>query len=114
MVSLNFLPWMDGGVGEGLAWPRPPVCLSPPCREPFVQENLLMFTKLFQMFLNRSVRTDLVNPRNALMVSRVAKVLVQPGLPEMVQKGENLVWMCPFRQQQTEILLCRRAVLPGA
>ncbi|XP_070703197.1 sphingomyelin phosphodiesterase 4 isoform X1 [Pempheris klunzingeri] len=58
--------------------------------EAFVQENLLMFTKLFQVFLNRAVRTDLVNAKNALMVFRVAKVFAQPNLAEMIQKGEQL------------------------
>ncbi|XP_053543823.1 sphingomyelin phosphodiesterase 4 isoform X2 [Ictalurus punctatus] len=56
----------------------------------FVQENLLMYTKLFQGFLNRSLRTDLVSAKNALMVFRVAKVFAQPNLPEMIQKGEQL------------------------
>ncbi|XP_018541888.1 LOW QUALITY PROTEIN: sphingomyelin phosphodiesterase 4 [Lates calcarifer] len=58
--------------------------------ESFVQENLLMYTKLFQVFLNRAVRTDLVNAKNALMVFRVAKVFAQPNLSEMIQKGEQL------------------------
>uniref|UniRef100_A0A672Z6H5 Sphingomyelin phosphodiesterase 4 n=1 Tax=Sphaeramia orbicularis TaxID=375764 RepID=A0A672Z6H5_9TELE len=58
--------------------------------EMFVQENLLMYTKLFQVFLNRAVRTDLVNAKNALMVFRVAKVFSQPNLAEMIQKGEQL------------------------
>nr|XP_046241020.1 sphingomyelin phosphodiesterase 4 isoform X1 [Scatophagus argus] len=58
--------------------------------ESFVQENLLLYTKLFQVFLNRSVRTDLVNAKNALMVFRVAKVFAQPNLAEMIQKGEQL------------------------
>ncbi|KAM4583253.1 sphingomyelin phosphodiesterase 4 isoform 1-T1 [Fundulus diaphanus] len=58
--------------------------------EPFVHENLLLYTKLFQGFLNRAVRTDLVNPKNALMVFRVAKVFAQPNLEEMIQKGEQL------------------------
>ncbi|XP_076602193.1 sphingomyelin phosphodiesterase 4 isoform X1 [Chaetodon auriga] len=58
--------------------------------ESFVQENLLMYTKLFQVFLNRTVRTDLVNAKNALMVFRVAKVFSQPNLAEMIQKGEQL------------------------
>lgn len=65
-----------------------PVTLLLCCRETFVQENLLMYTKLFQVFLNRAVRTDLVNAKNALMVFRVAKVFAQPNLAEMVQKGE--------------------------
>ncbi|XP_048876107.1 sphingomyelin phosphodiesterase 4 isoform X2 [Brienomyrus brachyistius] len=56
----------------------------------FVQENLLMYTRLFQGFLNRAVRTDLVNTKNALMVFRVGKVFAQPNLPEMIQKGEQL------------------------
>lgn len=58
--------------------------------ESFVHENLLMYTKLFQVFLNRAVRTDLVNAKNALMVFRVAKVFCQPNLAEMIQKGEQL------------------------
>ncbi|KAM8756186.1 sphingomyelin phosphodiesterase 4 isoform 4-T4 [Acanthopagrus schlegelii] len=58
--------------------------------ESFVQENLLMYTKLFQVFLNRTMRTDLVNAKNALMVFRVAKVFAQPNLAEMIQKGEQL------------------------
>lgn len=48
-----------------------------------------MYTKLFQVFLNRTVRTDLVNAKNALMVFRVAKVFAQPNLADMIQKGEN-------------------------
>ncbi|XP_052596015.1 sphingomyelin phosphodiesterase 4 isoform X1 [Peromyscus californicus insignis] len=57
---------------------------------PFIQENLLMYTKLFVSFLNRALRTDLVSPKNALMVFRVAKVFAQPNLTEMIQKGEQL------------------------
>ncbi|XP_007533843.1 sphingomyelin phosphodiesterase 4 isoform X2 [Erinaceus europaeus] len=57
---------------------------------PFVQENLLMYTKLFVAFLGRALRTDLVSPKNALMVFRVAKVFAQPNLAEMIQKGEQL------------------------
>ncbi|XP_053326443.1 sphingomyelin phosphodiesterase 4 isoform X2 [Spea bombifrons] len=57
---------------------------------PFVQENLLVYTKLFLRFINRALRTDLVSPKNALMLFRVAKVFSQPKLPEMIQKGEQL------------------------
>lgn len=56
-------------------------------RAPFVQENLLMYSKLFVSFLNRALRTDLVSPKNALMVFRVAKVFAQPNLADMIQKG---------------------------
>lgn len=47
-----------------------------------------MYTKLFVGFLSRALRTDLVSPKNALMVFRVAKVFAQPNLAEMIQKGE--------------------------
>uniref|UniRef100_A0A8D0MMP0 Sphingomyelin phosphodiesterase 4 n=1 Tax=Sus scrofa TaxID=9823 RepID=A0A8D0MMP0_PIG len=57
---------------------------------PFVQENLLIYTKLFLGFLSRALRTDLVSPKNALMVFRVAKVFAQPNLAEMIQRGEAL------------------------
>uniref|UniRef100_A0A8B9Y0L9 Sphingomyelin phosphodiesterase 4 n=1 Tax=Bos mutus grunniens TaxID=30521 RepID=A0A8B9Y0L9_BOSMU len=63
---------------------------SPHHRAPFVQENLLIYTKLFLGFLNRALRTDLVSPKNALMVFRVAKVFAQPNLAEMIQRGEQL------------------------
>uniref|UniRef100_A0A3P9LMC9 Sphingomyelin phosphodiesterase 4 n=1 Tax=Oryzias latipes TaxID=8090 RepID=A0A3P9LMC9_ORYLA len=58
--------------------------------EPFIQENLLMYTRLFQGFLNRALRMDLVNGKNALMVFRVAKVFSQPNLSEMIQRVEQL------------------------
>ncbi|KAB0397503.1 hypothetical protein E2I00_016179, partial [Balaenoptera physalus] len=38
----------------------------------------------------RALRTDLVSPKNALMVFRVAKVFAQPNLAEMIQRGEQL------------------------
>lgn len=50
-----------------------------------------MYTKLFVGFLNRALRTDLVSPKNALMVFRVAKVFAQPNLAEMIQKGKSSV-----------------------
>lgn len=46
-----------------------------------------MYTKIFQSFLNRAMRTDLVNAKNALMVFRVAKVFAQPNLADIIQKG---------------------------
>lgn len=61
-------------------------------RASFVQENLLMYTKLFQSFLNRAMRTDLVNAKNALMVFRVAKIFAQPNLADMIQKGTKNVF----------------------
>ncbi|XP_026538699.1 sphingomyelin phosphodiesterase 4 [Notechis scutatus] len=74
---------------------QPPSVEAPPRSvsekwEPFVQENLLLYTKLFVSFLNRALRTDLVSPKNALMVFRVAKVFAQPRLAEMIQRAEQL------------------------
>ncbi|XP_072271682.1 sphingomyelin phosphodiesterase 4 isoform X2 [Pyxicephalus adspersus] len=57
---------------------------------PFVQENLLIYTKLFLRFLNRAIRSDLVNQKNAFMLFRVTKVFSQLNLAEMIQKGEQL------------------------
>ncbi|XP_006875904.1 PREDICTED: sphingomyelin phosphodiesterase 4 [Chrysochloris asiatica] len=72
---------------------------------PFVQENLLLYTKLLVGFLNRALRTDLVSPKNALMVFRVAKVFAQPNLVEMIQKGEQLFLepelVLPHRQHRS-------------
>uniref|UniRef100_A0A8C5D319 Sphingomyelin phosphodiesterase 4 n=1 Tax=Gadus morhua TaxID=8049 RepID=A0A8C5D319_GADMO len=71
--------------------PQPDLSRTVPDRwGSFVEENLLMYTKLFQGFLNRAIRTDLVNAKNALMVFRVAKVFSQMNLPDMIQKGEQL------------------------
>ncbi|XP_069817272.1 sphingomyelin phosphodiesterase 4 isoform X3 [Dendropsophus ebraccatus] len=71
---------------------------------PFVQENLLMYTKLFLRFLNRASRSDLCSPKNALMLFRAAKVFSQPNLPEMIQKGEQLLLepepVLPHRQHR--------------
>ncbi|OCT98272.1 hypothetical protein XELAEV_180105021mg, partial [Xenopus laevis] len=73
----------------------------------FVQENLLFYTKLFLRFLSRALRTDLVNPKNALMVFRAAKVFSQQNLPKMIQNGEQL-FLAPehvIPQRQHRLLL---------
>uniref|UniRef100_A0A8C6SWE9 Sphingomyelin phosphodiesterase 4 n=1 Tax=Neogobius melanostomus TaxID=47308 RepID=A0A8C6SWE9_9GOBI len=86
---LSFIqPWRY--TGEKATAPPDQNRTVPEKWEAFVQENLLVYTKLFQVFLNRAVRTDLVNAKNALMIFRVAKVFSQPNLPEMIQKGEQL------------------------
>lgn len=46
-------------------WPQPATSVP---RVPFVQENLLMYTKLFVGFLNHVLHTDLVSPKHVLMV----------------------------------------------
>ncbi|KAG7272046.1 hypothetical protein CRUP_025983 [Coryphaenoides rupestris] len=87
-------PWRYTGAaaaGGEAASPQPDLGRIVPDRwGSFVEENLLMYTKLFQGFLNRAVRIDLVNAKNALMVFRVAKVFSQMNLPDMIQRGEQL------------------------
>ncbi|XP_064128443.1 sphingomyelin phosphodiesterase 4 isoform X2 [Loxodonta africana] len=87
---LSYLqPWRYAPEKQAPSSDTQPRCVSERWA-PFVQENLLMYTKLFVGFLNRALRTDLVSPKNALMVFRVAKVFAQPNLMEMIQKGEQL------------------------
>uniref|UniRef100_A0A8C8W410 Sphingomyelin phosphodiesterase 4 n=1 Tax=Peromyscus maniculatus bairdii TaxID=230844 RepID=A0A8C8W410_PERMB len=87
---LSYLqPWRYAPEKQVQSSDSQPRCVSEKWA-PFIQENLLMYTKLFVSFLNRALRTDLVSPKNALMVFRVAKVFAQPNLTEMIQKGEQL------------------------
>ncbi|XP_008067016.1 sphingomyelin phosphodiesterase 4 isoform X4 [Carlito syrichta] len=87
---LSYLqPWRYAPEKQAQSSDSQPRCVSEKWA-PFVQENLLMYTKLFVGFLNRVLRTDLVSAKNALMVFRVAKVFAQPNLAEMIQKGEQL------------------------
>ncbi|XP_040475493.1 sphingomyelin phosphodiesterase 4 isoform X2 [Ursus maritimus] len=87
---LSYLqPWRYAPEKQAQSSDCQPRCVSDRWA-PFVQENLLMYTKLFVGFLSRALRTDLVSPKNALMVFRVAKVFAQPNLAEMIQKGEQL------------------------
>ncbi|XP_077359282.1 sphingomyelin phosphodiesterase 4 isoform X2 [Festucalex cinctus] len=64
--------------------------IDPERWEVFVQENLLVYTKLFQVFLNRVGRMNLVNGKNALMLFRVAKVFSQDHLLDLIYKAEQL------------------------
>nr|XP_054535728.1 sphingomyelin phosphodiesterase 4 isoform X2 [Pan troglodytes] len=87
---LSYLqPWRYAPDKQASGSDSQPRCVSEKWA-PFVQENLLMYTKLFVGFLNRALRTDLVSPKHVLMVFRVAKVFAQPNLAEMIQKGEQL------------------------
>lgn len=48
-----------------------------------------MYTKLFQGFLSRSLRTELLHSHNALTVLRVTKVFSHHNLAHFIQKGES-------------------------
>lgn len=54
----------------------------------FVANNLLAYTAIFQQLLPRFMRTDLVAPKNALMLFRVTKVFSQPHLAKMICEVE--------------------------
>ncbi|XP_043253713.1 sphingomyelin phosphodiesterase 4 isoform X1 [Colletes gigas] len=56
---------------------------------PFVVNNLLAYTAIFQQLLPRFMRTDLVAPKNALMLFRVTKVFSQPYLSRMICEVER-------------------------
>ncbi|XP_044015762.1 sphingomyelin phosphodiesterase 4-like [Aphidius gifuensis] len=55
----------------------------------FVANNLLAYTAIFEQLLPRFIRTDLVAPKNALMLFRVTKVFSQPHLAEMLIETES-------------------------
>uniref|UniRef100_A0A674BAA9 Sphingomyelin phosphodiesterase 4-like n=1 Tax=Salmo trutta TaxID=8032 RepID=A0A674BAA9_SALTR len=57
----------------------------------FIQENILMYTRLFSFFLKRLAHVDLVNIDNATMVFRMTKVFAQTSLPELIENGEKLL-----------------------
>lgn len=54
----------------------------------FVANNLLAYTAIFQQLLPRFMRTDLIAPKNALMLFRVTKVFAQPHLAHMLSEAE--------------------------
>ncbi|KAG7198867.1 hypothetical protein KM043_015693 [Ampulex compressa] len=55
----------------------------------FVANNLLAYTAIFQQLLPRFMRTDLVAPKNALMLFRVTKVFSQPHLAKIICEMES-------------------------
>ncbi|XP_048509001.1 sphingomyelin phosphodiesterase 4 isoform X2 [Athalia rosae] len=83
----------------------------------FVANNLLAYTAIFQQLLPRFMRTDLVAPKNALMLFRVTKVLAQPKLARMLFEIESCMddarlsrgkvstnqWSATVRQQIIEL-----------
>ncbi|XP_012542626.1 sphingomyelin phosphodiesterase 4 [Monomorium pharaonis] len=57
----------------------------------FVANNLLAYTVVFQQLLPRFTRTDLVAPKNALMLFRVTKVFSQSYLAKMICEVESCI-----------------------
>ncbi|XP_012349090.1 sphingomyelin phosphodiesterase 4 isoform X1 [Apis florea] len=56
---------------------------------PFIAHNLLAYSAIFQQLLPRFMRTDLVAPKNALMLFRVTKVFSQPHLAKIICEIES-------------------------
>ncbi|XP_021346296.1 sphingomyelin phosphodiesterase 4-like isoform X2 [Mizuhopecten yessoensis] len=56
---------------------------------PFVEDNLLFYTVLFQEFLCRVFRMDLTAPINGLMLYRVAKVFSLQNLSALIRTAER-------------------------
>ncbi|XP_064460499.1 sphingomyelin phosphodiesterase 4-like isoform X2 [Ornithodoros turicata] len=57
--------------------------------QPFIQENLLFYTGLFNVLLPRFFHMDLSSRRNSLVLYRVTKVLSQAQLVDMVVEVER-------------------------
>ncbi|KAJ8967233.1 hypothetical protein NQ317_007595 [Molorchus minor] len=58
---------------------------------PFIAENLLAYTVIFQQLLPRFGRVDLVSPKMSLMLYRITKVFDQPNLPNYLREVEHCV-----------------------
>ncbi|KAJ8967174.1 hypothetical protein NQ317_006520 [Molorchus minor] len=58
---------------------------------PFITENLLAYTVIFQQLLPRFGRVDLVSPKMSLMLYRITKVFDQPNLPNYLREVEHCV-----------------------
>lgn len=56
---------------------------------PFIAENLLSYTVIFQEMIPRFARLDLSTPKNANMLFRVSKVFSQPQLAALLQEVES-------------------------
>lgn len=57
-------------------------------RKDFVFNNLAIYSVLFQKYILRSLRSDLTCTKEAHLLMRVAKVMNQPGLMNIIDEGE--------------------------
>lgn len=58
----------------------------------FISDNLLYYSVIFSLFINRLLRLDLSSSRNALMLFRVIKVYSQPGFLTLVRDAEQAIY----------------------
>lgn len=57
----------------------------------FISNNLLYYTVLFSLLIDRLLQLDLSSSRNALMLFRVIKVYSQPGFLSLLREAEEAV-----------------------
>lgn len=57
----------------------------------FISNNLLYYTVIFSLLINRLLQLDLSSSRNALMLFRVIKVYSQPGFLSLLREAEEAV-----------------------
>lgn len=55
----------------------------------FISDNLLYYTVIFTILVNRLLQLDLSSSRNALMMFRAIKVYTQPGFLALLQAAEE-------------------------
>ncbi|KAK3611705.1 hypothetical protein CHS0354_034376 [Potamilus streckersoni] len=65
---------------------------------PFIRDNLLFYSTLFQQFLNRTAKLDLTSIYNANMVYRVSKVFNLSNLSDLLQEVERMLCSSSLRQ----------------
>ncbi|XP_077299707.1 sphingomyelin phosphodiesterase 4 [Arctopsyche grandis] len=58
---------------------------------PFISENLLAYTEIFQLVVPRFLRLNLTVPKNATMLFRLTKVFSQTNLVQLLMEVENSV-----------------------
>lgn len=57
----------------------------------FISDNLLYYTVIFTLFVDRLMKLDLSSSRNALMLFRVMKVYSQAGFLPLIREAEEAV-----------------------
>lgn len=57
----------------------------------FISNNLLYYTVIFSLLIDRLLQLDLSSSRNALMLFRVIKVYSQPGFLSLLKEAEEAV-----------------------
>lgn len=62
----------------------------------FISDNLLYYTSIFSVLIDRLLQLDLSSSRNALMLYRAIKVYSQPGFLTLLREAEEAVMRSNF------------------